>query len=163
MAVSVAWYEWNGTDDPDVDPGQVITAIVVGSTDGYDFTPADYKIQAGDNSYSKHIKVRFTGVGGNTISDTKLHKSSGNYKTDEGLEYNKDFDKGEDLPSTDDISGSAIPTSLPGAQNVDLPDSGNVLEGDGYSEEFALQTQTGAATEPGALNTKTLTLTYDVS
>lgn len=163
MAVTVSWYEWNGTDDPDVDAGQVITTIVVGSTDNYTFTPADYPIQAGDNSYSKHIKANFAGVGSNTISNTKLHKSAGDYKTDEALEYNKDFDKGVTPPSTSDIGGSAIPTSLPGAQNLDLPDSGNVLEGNGYSEQFALQTQTSVGTEPGALNTKTLTLTYDVS
>jgi len=162
MAVAISWYEWNGANDPDVDAGQVITAIVVGSIDGYDFNPADYKIQVGDNSYSKHIKVRFTGVGTNTIGNTKLHKSSGDYKTGEALEYNKDFVKGSTPPSEGDIGGSAIPTSLPGAQNLDLPDSGNVLEGDGYSEQFALQTQTSAGTEPGPLNTKTITVTYDV-
>lgn len=163
MAIVVSWYEWNDAADPDVNAGNVITAIVVGSVDDYDFVPADYKIQAGDNSYSKHLKVRWVGVTPNTISNTRFYKSAGAYKTDEALEYNKDFVKGTNPPSTADIGGSAIPTSLPGAQNLDLPDSGNVLEGDGYSEQFALQTQTSAATEPGALNTKTLTLVYDVS
>ena len=91
MAVTISWYEWNEVDDPDVDAGQVITTMVVGSTDGYDFVPADHKIQAGDNLYSKHIKVRFAGVGANTISNAKLHKSSGNYMTNEALKYNKDF------------------------------------------------------------------------
>jgi len=162
MAITVSWYEWNGADDPEVDDGSVITEIVVGSVDDYDFEPADHKIQAGDNSYSKHIKVRWTGVGENTVDNAKLYKSAGDYKTDEVLKYNEDFDKGSTPPGTDDIGGAPIPVALPDAQNLHLPDSGDVLEGDGYSEQFALQAQTSAATEPGALNTKTLTLVYDV-
>lgn len=165
MAITLTLYEWNGSDDPDSsDPGTSITDIDMGSTDAANFDPASYMIEPGDNSYSKHLKINFSGIpSGNRVEEAKLFKISGDYVDGESLKLNENFVKGTSLPSETDIGGSDLPTSLPGSQNINLPDSGNVLEADGYSEQFALQIQTETYTPDGATNTKVLAFVFEVT
>lgn len=162
MALVVTVNEYNTVSET---KSADITDMVFGSTDASDFTPADYPITAGDNSYSKYFKYEWAGMaseGLSEIQNPRVYKSAGAYKTGEGLTYN-----GSSIsfatPSESSTGDSAIPTSLPGSQNLDLSGSGSgVLSSDGESNYFRMQRETTGSTPAGALNTLTITLVYDV-
>ena len=142
-----------------------ITDIAFASIDDADQTPATYPITAGDNSFSKYLKFEWTGMaseGLSQIQNPRVYKSAGAYKTGEGLTYN-----GSSItfatPSESSTGDSAIPTSLPGSQNLDLSGSGSgVLTSDGESNYCRMQRTTTGSTPAGALNTLTITIVYDV-
>lgn len=163
MALVVTWNEYNGAGETGTND---ITDIILSSTDAPDVTPADYPITAGENSYIVYLKVEFTGMASESISEianTRIYKSAGNYVTGEGMTY--DGSSVSYATPVQTASGdSAIPTSDPGSQNLDLNSSSSgVLTADGESDYFRMQIQTTVATPPGALNDKTITLLYDVS
>jgi hypothetical protein len=167
MALTVVWNEYNGTDTWGTPTHVNITAITTGSLDDADFVVADYPITAGDNSYEKYITITFTGQF-SLISNGKIYKSAGNYVTGETLT----FDGTSVVKSTPDQADegySDIPTSLPGSANFDLGVSG-YLSGSGVSPTeqkqsvfCAFQAKTTGSTPSGALNSKTITLQYDVT
>lgn len=163
MALVVTFNEYNGVGEDNTDD---ITDITFGSLDDADFTVADHKITAGENSFDKYIKAEFTGMaseGITEIANAKWYKSAGAYKTGESLKMDG-LSVSYATPSESDTGNDDIPTSEPGAQNVGLggADDG-VLNADGESEYIRQQRQTTGATPAGALNDLTFTLLYDVS
>jgi len=163
MALVITWNEYNSALET---KSADITDIAFGSADEADLTPANNKITAGDNSFEKFLKAEFTGMaseGITEIANTKVYKSAGNYKTAEALKC-LGIAVSYSTPSESDSGDSDIPVSEPGSQNLGLNGSGTgVLGADGESDYMRMQRQTGATTPPGALNTLTITLLYDVS
>lgn len=162
MALTITWDEYNGVGETKSDS---ITAITLGSTDASDFTISNFPITAGDASFGKYIKVDFANMAGEGVTEvqnTRIHKSAGAYKTLEDLTFEGLGPVSYATPSEVDLADTTIPTSLPGAQNLALSgsDSG-VLVADGQSDYGRFQTTTDASTENGALNAKTITVTYD--
>ena len=142
-----------------------IARISMGAVDQAVFTEATYPIDAGDFSFTKYIKAEFVGMVSESlteISNAKLHQSAGTLKTEETMEFDG-LSVSYATPTETDAALSAIPTSLPGTQNVGLgaSDTG-VLTADGESDYMLFQRGTGALTPEGALNTLTFTFTYDV-
>ena len=168
MALVVTFDEYNGA-------GESLTAavsdIAYGSSDAADLIPANFKIVAGNNSFGKYNKADFTGMaseGLTEITDTKVWKSAGAYKTLEVITYVGDNGASAGLayatPSETDTSDSDIPAAEPGSRNLSLANSTTgVLTVDGQSDYFRTQRQTDVTTEPGALNSLTVSLSYVVS
>ena len=162
MALTITWDEYNGVGESKADD---ITAITLGSTDAADFTVATFPITAGDASFGKYIQVDFAdmvGEGVTQVQNTRIHKSAGVYKTLEDMTFEGLGPVSYATPSEVDLGDSTIPITLPGSQNLALggSDSG-VLTVDGPSDYGRFQTTTDASTENGALNAKTITVTYD--
>lgn len=162
MALTITWDEYNGAGQSKSDS---ITAITLGSLDDSDFTIASYPITAGDCSFGKYIKVDFSGMVGEGVTEvqnTRIHKSAGAYKADEDLTFHGLGPVTYATPSEVDLTDTTIPISLPGSQNLGLSASDTgVLVADGQSDYGRFQITTSASTENGALNAKTITVTYD--
>lgn len=163
MALVVTVNEYNSVGESETSD---ITDIVFSNVDTPDVVPADNPITAGENSFIIYLKYEFTGMaseGITEIANTRVYKSSGNYKTGEGVTY--DGSSVSYATPVDTTSGdSAIPVTDPGSQNLWLSGSGSgVLSADGESDYCRMQRQTTGATPPGALNDLTITLLYDVS
>jgi len=162
MALTITWDEYNDAGENKADD---ITALTFGSRDDSDFTISSYPITAGDASYGKYVKVDFydmVGEGVTEVQNTRIHKSAGAYKTDEEMTFHGLGPVTYATPSDTDLTDSAIPVALPGAQNLGLgaSDTG-VLVADGQSDYGRFQITTSGSTENGALNAKTITVTYD--
>lgn len=178
MAVTVYWVEFNGGVHDDNLGSALATSINFGSVDLANLTPASYPIAAGSNSYAKHLKLHFSGSY-TQISNAKLWKSSGNYKTGESVEFSGNYIKGVTAPSQDAlpaVSGNAVPdilTASPTNANIALPnlttdvlnqsdyESSPGYASGAYSSMTALQLQTTVSTPAGPVNQKTISLTYD--
>lgn len=168
MALVVTFDEYNTA-------GETLTAditdIAYGNSDAADLVPANNKIVAGENSFDKYNKADFTGMASESlteITDTKVWKSAGNYKTLEVITYVGDDGGSAGLafvtPTETGTGDSDIPTSEPGGRNLSLGNSTTgVLTEDGDSDYFRTQRQTDSTTEPGALNSLTISLSYVVS
>lgn len=144
-----------------------IVRISMGATDiTAVFTEATYPIDHGDFSFTKYVKVDFAGMASESITqiaNAKFHKSAGTYATEETLGFDG-LSVSYATPTETDASLAAIPITLPGTQNVGLGGSDTgVLTADGESDYMLLQRGTGVNTPEGALDTFTLTFTYDVS
>lgn len=163
MTLVVTWNEYNGALETETTD---ITDLAFGSADEADLTPADNKITASENSFEKFFKAEFTGMAGEGITEianTKVYKSAGNYKTAEALKF-LGIAVSYSTPSEDDTGDGDIPVTEPSSQNLGLNGSGTgVLTADGESDYMRMQRQTGVSTPPGALNSLTITLLYDVS
>lgn len=173
MSLTLTWIEWHSTDTPGSTNGELAANLNLGSADTVDLTPADSKILRTDGySYFKQGKLNFSGSC-TQIDNVRVHKSAGVYKTEEVLEFS-----GSIVVSTPDEtsqSWAAIPTSLPGSANVCLPNlTTDVLYQDdqesspGYTSGsrsglIGFQLEVTTNTETGAVNEKTITITYDVS
>ena len=185
MAVTVKWVEYNGTVDDAGQGSALVSTINFGSTDSADLTPASYPIAAGSNSYIKYLKLQFSGSF-TKIDNLKLWKSSGNYKTGETIKFSGSYTKSGAPVQTDipDVGGKAvpnIPTSSPADANVaytkwgtddhtttaaSLPTPSQSESSPGYysgsrSSMMAFQLQTTSSTPAGAVNEKTISVTFD--
>ena len=205
MAVTVTWVEWVSAETPGTEPHDTFTFKVAtdtpatitsatnlnfGNVSSRDLTPSSYPIAAGSNSYSKFIKLNFSGSF-TAISNGKLWKSAGAYVTDEYIWHSGSVEmatpaaatatifSGEpDVEWTDYGVGRRIPTSQPSNNNVilryggtsestlpdgTLPDAAS--SPDYYSGSrsalMAFQLTSSASTPAGAVNQKTISLTYD--
>jgi len=161
MALTITWDEYHGGGEVKSDN---VTNLVFGSSDSADFTPMDYPITAGLCSYGKYVKVDFAGMAGEGVTEiqtAKIHKSAGAYVTDEVMTFDG-LSVSYATPSQDSLGNSAIPTSTPGAQNLGLGGSDTgVLVADGQSDYGLFQIETSSSTPNGALNNKTITVTWD--
>jgi len=172
MAVTVTWIEWNGSDTPGNNVGTAASNLNLGNTDARDLTPASYPIAAGSLSYHKNIKLNVSGSY-TKISNGKVYKSAGDYVTEEVITFSGS--KVWVAPATADTADPDIPTSLPGDNNVilsggttdgTLPRNGESESSPGYysgsrSDLVNFQLETTSNTPAGAVNTKTISFTYD--
>lgn len=178
MAVTVYWVEFNGGAHDSSLGSALAQNLNFGSTDLANLTPASYPIAAGSNSFAKYFKVHFSGSY-TQISNAKLWKSNGAYKTGESIKFSGNYVKGYSSPSQTAlpaVSGNAVPnilTSSPSSPNICLPDlTTDVLKqidyestpgyaSGAYSSMMAFQLQTTSGTPAGLVNQKTISLTYD--
>lgn len=171
MAVTVTWVEFNGAD-PDTGNGTALASnLNFGSVDSVDVVPANHPIAANSNSFAKYWQAQWSGSF-TSIFNAKLYKSAGALVVGESLKFSGNYAK-PGSPTQTDIGAPDIPTSLPGSNNIALP---NTTDGSlsqaayesspGYasgarSSTMAFQLQTTSAIAAGPVNQKTLSLTYD--
>lgn len=177
MAVTVTWVEFNGTTAAAGQGTGLATNLNFGSIDSIDLTTASNPIAAGSNSYVKYWKAQWSGSF-STISNAKLYKSAGDYLTGESIKFSGTYAKSgapsqTTLPAVGANAVPVIPTSLPGSNNIGLPNYPNTTltlagyySSPGYASgartsmmAFQLQTTSGVAAGP--VNQKTVSLTYD--
>ena len=172
MAVTITWIEWNGADSPGNDVGTAASNLNLGNTDARDLTPASYPIAAGSDSFHKNIKINISGSY-TQISNGKLYKSAGDYVTSEIMTFSGSV--AWVTPATDDTADPNIPTTLPGSWNVVLSGGANggtlprATESESSPDYYSgsrtdlmrFQLETESDTPAGAVNTKTISFTYD--
>ena len=171
MSLTVTFVEWHGSDTPGTTNGEATTNINLGNSDTVNLVPASYPVKAGEYSYFKQGKFNFSGSM-TQVDNVRLYKSAGDYKTEEVMEFSGGI--AVSTPSTSSQSWAAIPTSLPGSANVILPNTtaGVLYQSDqesspGYTSGSrsglaGFQLETTSNTETGAVNQKTISVTYDV-
>lgn len=171
MAVTITWIEWNGSDTPGNNNGTAASNLNLGNNDSRDLAPATYPIAAGSDSFHKNIKINISGSY-TQISNGKLYKSAGDYVTNEIMTFSGSV--AWVTPATDDTADPNIPTTLP-SNNVILSGgtTAGVLPRNGESESspdyysgsrtdlMRFQLETESDTPAGAVNTKTISFTYD--
>ena len=168
MALVVTYDESNGVGE-DLTVG--ISNVAFGNSDAADLVPANNKIIAGDNSFSKYFKMVFTGMASESLTEIttpKIWKSAGAYKTGEGVDYVGDDGGIAGLtyatPSESATGDSSIPIAEPGSRNLALANSTTgVLTVDGKSDYMRMQRVTISSTPAGALNNLTFSMSYVVS
>lgn len=168
MALVVTFDESNGAGE-DLTVG--ISDVAFGNADAADLLPVNNKITAANNSFGKYIKMVFTGMaseGLTEITTPKIWKSSGAYKTGEGVDYVGDDGGTAGLayatPSESATGDSSIPIAEPGSRNLALNNSTTgVLTVDGKSDYMRFQRVTTGSTPAGALNSLTFSMSYVVS
>jgi hypothetical protein len=147
-----AWVEYNGATPTPTD----INYLYFGNIDSPLFTPLSYPIRAGYNSYSKYIKIRFSGSFVE-VANLKLWQSSGSFPGISlrfggiGITYS--------VPSTGDTGDSNIPTAEPTFSNI----SGTINTSGGESVYLRLQLHTTTSAEAiRPIDGNILTLSYNV-
>jgi len=160
MSVICEYSESNGVGETVQDN---IDNINFGSIDAYEIVPASNAIIAGNNSYIKYIRVKFTGIY-TEISNIKFYKSAGAMATGEVITAAANVVYA--TPVATASGDSAVPTTGGSALSI------NSAEGDptimygasgvsGYTGYIRLQLQTTISTPPGALAQKTFSIQYD--
>jgi hypothetical protein len=155
MGATHTWSESNGAGEVVTDG---ITTVNFGSVDSADLTPVSNPIVAGENSFHKCIRSKFSSTF-TEISNMKIWKSAGAYATGEAIQYKESTSYVQPVETA--LSGAAaIPTSEP-SQNVLSAAGTATITVAGYTEYMLMQEQTTVSTPAGAVATKTLTFQYD--
>ena len=157
MSATFQWSESNGAT-PTVTDG--LTNCNFGSHDSPDLNTSTYPIIAGQNSFFKAIRAKFTGIG-TSISNMLFWKYSGAYVTGELIVCTNQ--SAYIQPDTAIHSAwGAVPTDEGSALVIHADDGiATDITVDGYTEYIFLQTQTTGSTPSGAVNTKTFVFQYD--
>jgi len=140
-----------------------IANLNFGSNDSTGLTPTSYPVIAGESSFEKYIRAKFTSTW-TEISNMKFWKSAGTLVTGEAIKAAANVSFA--TPSATANADSAIPTSLGTALSV------NSAEGDstiiygasgvsGYSAYIRLQADTTVSSPAGSVNQKTFIYQYD--
>lgn len=176
MAVIVTWVEFNGASPGSGNGTALATNINFGSTDSANIDTASHPIAAGSNSYAKFWKAQWSGSF-TSISNAKLYKSDGDYVSGEVIKFSGNYTKvtpsNSPLPNVGTAQVPDIPETLPGSNNICLPDmttdilyqadyesSPNYASG-ARSSMMAFQLQTESGIAAGPVNRKTFSLVYD--
>ena len=153
MVSTFVFSETNGTS-----PGSVtdsISNINYGNTDAANITPLDNPVRAGENSFSKWNRGKWTGTF-NKISAIKWWRSDGQgFPT--GVEIVADTQTTYATPSTTSIGTTQIPTTEGSA----LTPGPTELTSAGYSNFVRSQLKTTASAAPGNTPTFTATCQWD--
>ncbi len=164
MAASVQLNEYNTVSETET---ANIATINYGSTDAPDLDRTVYVITAGQNSYTKYIKLEVTSMGSsNKIDNLQFYKSAGAYVTGEGIQCSLRtsgyVQPAFATPTQTTYTDQVMPVVDPGAANWGI---GTALNGSltavGKSDRMKSQLQTTGSTPPGDVNTKTFTIDYD--
>jgi hypothetical protein len=158
MAATYQWSESNTVSQTVTDG---ITNINFGSNDSANIVTATYPIIAGQNSFEKYIRAKFSDTF-TEISNMKFWKASGDLKEDEVI-----------MAAANQVFATPVST-ISSKATVEVPTSvGTALaiqstEGDtskittpGYTKYIVMQTQTSSSTPAGAVNTKVFCFQYD--
>jgi len=157
MSATFQWSESNGVSETVTDG---ISNLNFGSVDSPNLSPSSYPIVAGQNSFEKFIRAKFSGSF-TEISNMKFWKSSGDYKTGEVIKAAANVSYSTPTSSTSIIATSDIPTSEGSALSIQASDGNSKITSPGYTKYICLQLQTTTSTPAGSLNTKTFTFQYD--
>jgi hypothetical protein len=162
MGASFAWSESNLV-------GEVVTDGIVnlnfGSADDHDLVVLSNKILRTTNSFSKYIRIKFTGVWVD-ITNMLFWKSAGVLLAGESVVAGANVLYA--TPTQTDTGDSAIPTTEGTALAIDSYEGANHIEYgvsgvSGYTDYIRLQLQTTGSTPTGAVNQKTFTFQWDES
>ena len=152
MAATFTFSESNGA-------GQVVTNSVAnanfGSVDAVNIVPATDPITAGNNSFEKWLRGRYSGTF-TSIANLRFFKSAGAFVTGEDIKAAVNAAFATPVATTSIVATTTVPTTEGSALNPTAP-SGNP----DFSGYITLQLQTTVSTPPGAVNQKTFTLKYD--
>ncbi len=157
MAATFEWSESNGASETVTDN---ISNLNFGSTDSPNLTPSTYPIVAGNNSYEKYIRAKFSGTF-TEISNMKFWKSAGAYKTGEAIKAAANVSYSTPTSSTSSVATSDVPESEATALSIQSSAGTSTITSPGYTKYICLQLQTTSSTPAGAVNTKTFTFQYD--
>lgn len=152
MTATFGFSESNGAGETVTD---AISNINYGNTDAVNITPASNPVTAGNNSFEKWNRGKFSGTY-SSVSNLKFWKSAGAYVTGEGIVAAVNHAFATPTASTSSIATVAVPTSSGSALVPTAPGSSP-----SYSGYIITQLQTTGSTPPGNVNTKTFTLQYD--
>jgi hypothetical protein len=160
-----ATHEWSESNLVGQDITDDIDNINFGSDDVPNLVPASSLIIKGANSYSKYIRCKFTSTW-TDITNMKLWKSSGDYKTGETIKAAAN--QAYATPSQTGTGDSNVPTTEGTALAINSAEAENHIEYgasgvSGYTGYIRLQLQTTSNTEVGAVNQKEFTFQYDES
>lgn len=151
MAATFAWSESNGAGETVTDG---ISNTNFGNTDGPNLSSPNNRVVAGQNSFEKWLRGRYSGTF-TTISNLRFWKSAGSLPS--GVTIKADVDAVYATP-TDSASSVAtvdVPT-VEGSALTPAAPSGNP----DYSGYITMQMQTTGAATPGTVPTQTFTLKY---
>lgn len=156
MSAVFHWSEANTISETVTDD---IANLNFGDVDDVEIVVADYPIVAGNNSYQKYVKAKFTGTF-DEISAMKFYMSAGALVSGETIMGAENVAFAE--PSTDAEGGDeAVPTVVGSAWEIQGADGEDTIEAEGYTKYIRLQLRTTVGTPSGAVNTKTFTFQYD--
>jgi hypothetical protein len=135
-----------------------ITNLNFGSNDSVNLVPATYPIIAGQNSFIKYLRSKFSGTF-TEISNMKFWKSSGTYVIGEAIKAgaNASFATPVQTSSGD----SDIPTSEGTALSIQASSGASTITAAGYTKYIRLQAQISGSASAGAANQKEFTFQYD--
>jgi len=159
MAAIFQWCEANGSGATVTDG---ITNLNMGDVDAPNLVTSTYPIVAGENSYEKFIKAKFTSTF-TEISNMKFWKSAGALKTGETVKANLVLPASYSQPvkTTSSQATTDVPESLGAALAVRSAADTATITATGYTEYICMQLRTTGSTPAGAVNTKTYTFQYD--
>ena len=157
MAATFEWSEANGSGETVTDS---ISNINFGDTDAANLTPATYPIVAGNNSYEKNIKAKFSSTF-TEISNMKFWKSSGGYGTGEAIKADAVTSYVQPVKTTSSRAVTAIPTTEGTAIAVLAASGASTITAPGYTRYVCIQLQTTVSTPAGAVAQKEFTFQYD--
>jgi hypothetical protein len=136
-----------------------IANLNFGSNDSYELNTTTYKITAGDASFEKYLRCKFSDTF-TEISNMKLWRSDSNgYKTGETLKAaaNQAFATPLAIPNAD----SDIPLVEGSALHIHSAAGTDTITAPGYTMYMRLQLQTTGSTPAGVVFQKTITFQYD--
>jgi len=149
MSATFQFAESNGAGETVTDG---ISNVNFGSIDAPNITPASYPIPAGNNSYEKWVRGKFSGSY-TAISNLRFWKSAGVYVTGEDIKAAANATFSTPVQTTSSIATVTVPTVEGSALNPSAPGASP-----SYSGYVTLQLQTTGSTPPGNANTKTFML-----
>ena len=157
MAATFEWSESNGAT-PDVTDD--IANLNFGDIDDAEIVVADYPIVAGNNSYEKNIRGKFSGTF-TEISNMKFWKSAGALVTGEAIKADLVTSYVQPVKTASTRATTDVPTTEGTAIAVLAADGEATIDAAGYTRYICLQLQTTSETPAGAVNQKTFTFQYD--
>jgi len=152
MAATFNFAESNGAGETVTFP---VANLNFGSADTPALTPASNPVAAGDNSFEKWLRGRFSGTF-TSIANLRFFKSAGTFVTGEAIKAAADAGYVAPVSTASVIATVDVPITE-GTALTPADPSGNP----GFSGYLTLQLQTTVSTPPGAVNTKTFTIKYD--
>lgn len=155
MSAGFGFSEANGAGETVTD---ALSNINFGSNDSPNLTPATYPIVAGNSSFEKYIKAKFSGTF-TEISNMLFWKSSGAYVTGEGITAAANVAYAQ--PSSTPNADSAIPTTSGTALAIQSSGGTSTITSPGYTKYIRMQLNTTGSTPSGSVNQKQFSFQYD--
>ena len=150
-----ATFGWSETNTVSVTVTDSLSNVNFGNADAPNLTPASNPIAAGQNSFEKWLRGKFSGSF-TSIANLRFWMSAGSYVTGEAIKAAVNASYATPVSTTSAVATVAVPTSEGSALNPTAPSTNP-----DYSGYITMQLQTTVSTPPGAVNQKTFTLKYD--
>jgi len=146
-----------------------IANINMGDLGSPELDPATNPIVIGSNSFEKYMFGSWSGTF-TKINNLRFWLSAGSFGTGESIDFIGSVQASQfatPVTATSTVATAAMPTSLPGSNNVAFHDSlgsfdlSGSITADGSSTYMVMQYQTTASSATGPTNQKTFSLRYD--
>jgi len=159
----MATFSWSESNLVGQNVTDGITNLNMGSNDSVNLNTSTYPITRSQNSFSKYIRAKFTGVF-TEISNMKFWKDSGDYVTGEAIKASANATYA--TPSQTGTGDSAIPTDVGSALALNsFEGNATIVYGasgvSGYSGYMRFQLQSTGSTPSGSVNQKSYKIQYD--